>query len=375
MKGKEVKPKVLYVCSEDWYFRNHRLDHAKALIDSGFEVHIATRIGDDAKEIQSAGCLMHSLNLGRGLGNPLHLVREVIQLQKTISRVKPEIVHALTLRISGLATPLAALNFRTRFVMAINGLGISTVEQGRLLKVFGFLLRLISHSKRVIVLFQNTYDPASLKMKPPSYSIIPGVGVNLKRFTSHDLPPAPPWRFVFLGRTVRSKGLMDLVTAANRPEIKAAKIEFVLYCTTDLSSPGSLTEAEIHTLSTTEGITVLPHTNEPQVALAQSHAAILTSRGGEGVSKFLMESMAVGRPVIATDTPGSDILIDPGITGWSYPPGDVDQLVSCLINVVSIGKEALGDAGVAARNRVENRFDIQIISAQIVELHRELLSR
>ena len=87
MKGKEVKPKVLYVCSEDWYFRNHRLDHAKALIDSGFEVHIATRIGDDAKEIQSAGCLMHSLNLGRGLGNPLHLVREVIQLQRTISRV------------------------------------------------------------------------------------------------------------------------------------------------------------------------------------------------------------------------------------------------------------------------------------------------
>ena len=259
--------------------------------------------------------------------------------------------------------------------MAINGLGISTVEQGRLLKVFGFLLRLISHSKRVIVLFQNSYDPASLKMKPPSYSIIPGVGVNLDRFTFHDLPPAPPWRFVFLGRTVRSKGLLDLVAAANRPEIRAAQIEFVLYCTTDLSSPGSLTEAEIHTLSTTEGITILPHTNEPQVALAQSHAAILTSHGGEGVSKFLMESMAVGRPVIATDTPGSDILIDPGITGWSYPPGDVDKLVSCLITAASIGKEALNNAGVAARNRVENRFDVQIIGAQIVELHRELLSR
>ena len=375
MKGNQATSRILYICSEDWYFRNHRLDHAKALIASGFEVHVATRIGDDAIEIQSAGCITHSLDLGRGLGNPLRLALEIVRLQRTISSVQPAIVHALTLRISGLTSLLVAVNLRTRFVMAINGLGISTVEQGKLLKVFGFLLRLISHSKRVIVLFQNTYDPASLKMTPLSYSIIPGVGVNLNRFISHDLPPAPPWRFVFLGRTVRSKGLMDLVATANRPEIRAAKIEFVLYCTTDLSSPGSLTEAEIHKLSTTEGITVLPHTNEPQVALAQSHAAILTSHGGEGVSKFLMESMAVGRPVIATDTPGSDILIDPGITGWSYPPGDVDQLVSCLINAVTIGREALSDAGVAARNRVENRFDVQIISAQIVELHREILSR
>jgi len=375
VKGNDVKPKILYVCSEDWTFRNHRLDHAKALLADGFEVHVATRLGSDAKEIQLAGCIVHQLDLGRGLGSPLLLLREVVAVHKTIKRVKPSIVHALTLKMSGLATPLVAINFRTRFVMAINGLGISTVEQGRVLKVFGFLLRLISSSKRVIVLFQNTYDPATLKMSPSSYSIIPGVGVDLERFTSHGLPPAPPWRFVFLGRTVRSKGLMDLVAAANRPEIRAAQIEFVLYCTTDLSSPGSLTEAEIRILSTTQGITVLPHTNEPQVALAESHAAILTSYGGEGVSKFLMESMAVGRPVIATDTPGSDILIDQGITGWSYPPGDVDQLVSRLLLAVSLGREVLSNVGSAARMRIETRFDVQIIGAQIVELHRELLSR
>jgi glycosyltransferase involved in cell wall biosynthesis len=375
VKGNQEKPKILYICSEDWYFRNHRLDHAKALIASGFEVHVATRVGGDAIEIQSAGCITHSLDLGRGLGNPLHLALEIVRLQRTIRSVRPAIVHALTLRISGLAAPLVKFNFRTRFVMAINGLGISTVEQGKLLKVFGFLLRFISNSKRVIVLFQNTYDPASLKMKPLSYSIIPGVGVNLERFVSRELPPAPPWQFVFLGRTVRSKGLMDLVAVAKRPEIRAAQIEFVLYCTTDLSSPGSLTEAEIHTLSTTKGITVLPHTNEPQVALAKSHAAILTSYGGEGVSKFLMESMAVGRPVIATDTPGSDVLIDPGITGWLYTPGDVDQLVSRLLNATSIGREALNSVGSAARTRIETKFDVQIISKQIVDLHREILSR
>jgi glycosyltransferase involved in cell wall biosynthesis len=85
--------------------------------------------------------------------------------------------------------------------------------------------------------------------------------------------------------------------------------------------------------------------------------------------------MAVGRPVIATDTPGSDVLIDPGITGWLYTPGDVDQLVSRLLNATSIGREALNSVGSAARTRIETKFDVQIISQQIVDLHREILSR
>ena len=96
MKGNDVKPKILYVCSEDWTFRNHRLDHAKALLADGFEVHVATRLGSDAKEIQLAGCIVHQLDLGRGLGSPLQLLREVVAVHKTIKRVKPSIVHALT---------------------------------------------------------------------------------------------------------------------------------------------------------------------------------------------------------------------------------------------------------------------------------------
>ena len=44
--------RVLYVVSEPWYFANHRLDHAKALITAGFDVHVATRAGHRADEIE-----------------------------------------------------------------------------------------------------------------------------------------------------------------------------------------------------------------------------------------------------------------------------------------------------------------------------------
>ena len=43
--------RLLYVVSEDWYFLSHRLPMARAARDSGYEVHVATRVVDGAKAI------------------------------------------------------------------------------------------------------------------------------------------------------------------------------------------------------------------------------------------------------------------------------------------------------------------------------------
>ena len=42
-------PRLLYVVSEDWYFLSHRLPMARAARDSGYEVHVATRVVDGGK--------------------------------------------------------------------------------------------------------------------------------------------------------------------------------------------------------------------------------------------------------------------------------------------------------------------------------------
>ncbi|HEX5515970.1 MAG TPA: glycosyltransferase family 1 protein, partial [Pseudolabrys sp.] len=37
-------PRLLYVVSEDWYFLSHRLPMARAARESGYDVHVATRV-------------------------------------------------------------------------------------------------------------------------------------------------------------------------------------------------------------------------------------------------------------------------------------------------------------------------------------------
>src|SRR5215468_580953 len=54
-------PRLIYVVTEDWYFLSHRLPMARAARAAGFEVHVATNIGEDIAEIERQGFTVHPL--------------------------------------------------------------------------------------------------------------------------------------------------------------------------------------------------------------------------------------------------------------------------------------------------------------------------
>jgi glycosyltransferase involved in cell wall biosynthesis len=202
--------------------------------------------------------------------------------------------------------------------------------------------------------------------------IIPGVGVDLARFTPSPVPVERPFRAVYLGRAVRSKGLLDLAAVATRPDVREAGVEVHLYCAIDSTSPGTLDPAEIERIGTTPGIVLHPHTDDPAAAIAGGHVAVLASHGGEGVSKFLMESLAVGRPVVASRSAGTDALVEEDVTGWTFTAGNTDDLARVLMAAAACPQEHLARMGKAGRALVEERFDLRLIAEQIVALHRRL---
>ena len=52
------KPVLLYLVSEDWYFWSHRLSIARAARDAGWEVLVATRVGNHGERIEQEGGLV-----------------------------------------------------------------------------------------------------------------------------------------------------------------------------------------------------------------------------------------------------------------------------------------------------------------------------
>jgi glycosyltransferase involved in cell wall biosynthesis len=93
----------------------------------------------------------------------------------------------------------------------------------------------------------------------------------------------------------------------------------------------------------------------------------------EGLGLSLMEAMASGKPCIASRVGGIESLIEDGITGILFDPGDSDDLARAVRYVLnnSERQEAFKEA---ARKRVINEFDINQMASRMEKMYEEVRS-
>lgn len=90
----------------------------------------------------------------------------------------------------------------------------------------------------------------------------------------------------------------------------------------------------------------------------------------EGLPMALLEAMATGLPVIATEVSGSTQVMIHGRTGLLVSPGDVNQLVKAIEQVIS-NREQSEIMGEAARMRVQRDFSARKQSEKHLALYRK----
>ncbi|PKN23841.1 MAG: glycosyl transferase [Deltaproteobacteria bacterium HGW-Deltaproteobacteria-21] len=94
----------------------------------------------------------------------------------------------------------------------------------------------------------------------------------------------------------------------------------------------------------------------------------------EALPNVVIEAMACGLPVVATDVGGLGELVVPGVTGSLVPPASPSALAEALTRVLS-DASIRGAFGRAGRERVEKRFALSRMVERHVLLFQELLNR
>lgn len=131
-------------------------------------------------------------------------------------------------------------------------------------------------------------------------------------------------------------------------------------------------EAETRQLGLQDMVYFTGYRKDVPDILAASDVSVMTSYY-EGIPRALMESMALGLPVVATDVPGTRSLIRPSQTGFLVKYGDVAGFSGALVNLLAnpVLARRMGQKG---RDLVQSEFNEFVVADRVEEIYNHILN-
>lgn len=375
------RPKLIYLVTEDWYFLSHRLPMARAARDAGFEVVVATRLGDGRAAIEAEGFRVAPLDWKRGGWNPFAELCAVAAVRNLYRRERPDIVHHVAMKpvLEGsLAAWLAGV---PTAVNALTGLGYLFIGKQGLARVLGPAVRyalklLLGRGRRWRLVMQNPDDLDLLVSRGivarERAVLIPGSGVDLAKFSPSPEPPGTP-SAALVARMLWDKGVGELVEAARILKSRGIAVRVRLVGPLDQENPAAIPHATLEQW-VAEGVAEWTGPIKDVAGLWRETSIAVLPSYREGLPKALLEAASCGRPMIAADVPGCREIVRHEETGILVPPRDPKALAEALARLAA-DQGLRRRLGAAARKTAEKRFSDKVIAGATVELYRALSRR
>ncbi len=193
-------------------------------------------------------------------------------------------------------------------------------------------------------------------------------GLEPAFYDVHAAPIPKASRLVCVGRLSKEKGQMLLLDAVSHLARKGINLELVLAGDGDMRH-----ELEslivLYNLQDRVRITGWISSEQVREEILAARALVLPSFA-EGLPVVIMEAMALCRPVLTTYVAGIPELVRPGVDGWLFPAGDVEELMAALEEFLATPVETLERMGKAARLRVLERHSVDVEAGKLAQLFR-----
>lgn len=370
-------PRLLFFITNPAFLVSHRLPVALAARDAGYEVHVASMGGPAVAQLEALGLTHHALPLSRTRMRPWTEARSLWAIWRLFRRLRPDLVHAVTLKsvlYGGIVSRLAGV---PAYVAAISGLGYVFIQgSGRrdvLRRLALILYRLALGHPNSRVILQNTADRDVLEqagaIRFGQAVLLRGSGVDLDHYAPAPWPPGPV-TVALAARLLRDKGVDEFVEAARLSSARGDGLRWRLAGSLDLENPASVRPETLRAWQAEGVIEYVGECADVAGFYAQAHIVTLPSYR-EGLPKSLIEAAACGRPVVTTDVPGCRDAIEPGVSGVLVPPRNAQALADAVATLA--GDEALRiRMGAAGRALAERDFGLDGIVRSHLDMYRDL---
>ena len=361
------------VVNDAGFFLSHRLALALEAMRRGYRVEVATPADDSVQQVIDNGIPHHQIPLVRGRANPLTELQTVVALVRLYRRLRPRIVHHVTIKPILYGTLAARLAGVQAVINAVSGLGFVFLEQGKLAHYRRNLVlasyRWLFARRNTWIIVQNKDDYRYLLehrcVREEQLVLIRGSGVDLDEFACHPEPDGTPM-VILPARMLWDKGVGEFVEAATRLRRTGLDARFVLVGGVDEANPRSISHKQLMQWAIDRDVEWWGGRGHMADIYRRAHVVCLPSYR-EGLSKALLEAASCGRAVVTTDVPGCREAVIEDVNGRLVPPRDVPALASALGELITDKCRRIR-YGEHARELAERQFSIE----QVVERHMAL---
>ncbi len=373
--------RVLMICNTDGALYVFRKPIIEALLARGNEVRAISGRSEYFDRLERLGVQPLALDFSRHSASPFKNLSLLSSLFRLIKANGPDVVHSFTHKPAIFGTVAARLAGCRRVFVTITGLGTLFVRddfRSRLLRsllllqyrfalVFArrvffqnpddleyFLSRRIVAARKAVLTHGSGLDlrdyplPSEAAIEESRAMLAAELGMNLsgKRVV------------LFPARAVSEKGFREYYGAAEAINATCSgRYVFLHFGLIDTESSRGISKQDLEGLARRSGVAYLGFKdNISQYMLGADIVALPSYR--EGVPRSLIEALAFGKAIVATDAPGCRETVVDGWNGRLCKVADVASLVSALL---AIDDEALRQARIRSRELAESKFDSSIL--------------
>jgi len=360
--------KVLILSNVTSDLYSMRKEVIEAILKAGYEVIISAIENDNSEDFIKMGCKIINSPIDRRGVNPAKDLLLLIHYFQLLTRFKPDIVSTYTIK-PNLYGGFACSMFRIPYLSNITGLGTAfnsnKIIQKIIIKIYRAGLKRCS-----CLFFQNTQNYQFLVQKGvivKKHRVIPGSGVNLMYHCYTEYPTDEEIRFLFIGRVMKEKGIIEFLTASERIKMSYPNVKFDIIGSLEEEFQGVLGDYQERGI-----INYYGRQQDVHSFIKRSHATILPSYN-EGMSNVLLESAATGRPVIASNIAGCRETFDEGISGFGFEARNSEDLANKIAKFIELPYEEKKAMGIAGRKKMESEFNRElVVKAYLDEIEKIL---
>jgi glycosyltransferase involved in cell wall biosynthesis len=316
--------------------------------------------------------------------SPVRDVVAVLRLAQLIRRERPAILHTHTAKAGAVGRMAALVAGDARPPIVVHTFH-GHVLRGYFgpLRTLGFRLleRWLARGTTALVAVSPEVrdDLVRLGVAPREKFTVVRLGIELEerlagrngRDETRRVLGIAPGRFTvgWIGRMTGVKRTGDVLRAFK--ELRERGVDACL-CMVGDGPERAQVEQRAHDLGIMRDTLFLGYQEDVAPFYAAFDAMILPS-GNEGTPVSAIESLAAGRPVVATRVGGVPDVVRDGEDGFLVDLGDVGELAGALVRLAE-DPELRGRMGEAGRTRVLPRYAVERLVEDVDRLYRSLLA-